>query len=309
MFDRDVVIVGGGPAGLTAGTLLAGTGHRVLLLEKEDFGGYLKKVERFNGHPDYTDGVSGPEFAEKLIAAANASGLEMEFGHVTEIESYSSCLSVTCADGRNYTSSAVIIAGGRQAKKLNVPGEAEFLNKGVIHCVLCDAALYAGKTVAICGGGNTGVSEALLLARYASRVMIIEQTSSLTALEKLQETAASNPKLDCRYTSTIEKISGDKVVESIEMKHLASGKSENIPVEGVVIAVGYVPDTEYLAGTVPLDDAARVQVPKDSLQTEIKGIFAIGDIRTNTSLNLIGAVKDGEQAGAAVSDFLESERS
>lgn len=294
---------------MTAGALLAGSGHRVLLLEKEDFGGYLKKVERFNGHPDFPDGVAGPEFAETLIAKANEKGLDLEFGEVTEVEPYTSCLSVTCADGRNYTAAVVIIAGGRQPKKLNIPGEAEFLNKGVIHCVLCDAALYNHKAVVVCGGGNTGVSEALLMARYASRVIIVEQTSTLTAIETLQAAAAANPKLEYRYESRVENITGGRVVEAVELKNLASGKSENISVEGVVVAVGYVPDTEYLVGTVSLDDTARIQVMDKSMQTGVKGVFAIGDIRSETPLNLIGAIKDGENAAAAVRNLLLEQQS
>lgn len=306
MFDQDVVIIGGGPAGLTSGTLLAGGGHRVLLLEKEDFGGYLKKVERFHGHPDYPDGLSGPEFAEQLITAARISGLEMEFGEAVDIESYSSCEGVTCADGRHYTCAAVIIAGGRQPMQLNVPGEPEFLNRGVIHCVLCDAGLYAGKTVAICGGGNAGISEALLMARYAARVIVIEREPALTALDKLRQLAEESGKLEFIYSSTIKKITGTQVVEAVEIKNLNSGTVTLVPVDGVVVDIGYRPDTAYLEGIVPLDDAARVIVHGTQLQTQNTAIFGAGDIRSDTSQNLMGAIRDGELAAAGVRGFLDS---
>lgn len=307
MFDQDVVIIGGGPAGLTAGTILANGGQRVLLLEKEAFGGYLKKVERFHGHPDHPDGVSGPELAEQLINQAESAGVRMMYGEAAEIESYSSCQSVICADGKNHTASAVIIAGGRQPKQLGVPGETELLNRGVIHCVLCDFGLYHDKAVAICGGGDTGLSEALLLARHAAQVIVIEQGETLSAKDALQKQAEANPKLEFMYQSTIERITGGQVVEAVEVKNLTSNAVTTIPVDGVVIDVGFVPDTAYLDGIIELDEDGRVLVNGDNLQSDVDGVFAIGDIRSNTSWNLIGAIRDGEQAAAAVLDFLQAQ--
>lgn len=306
MFDQDVIIIGGGPAGLTAGKVLGNGGQRVLLLEKEAFGGYLKKVENFFGHPDYPGGVSGPELAEQLINQAESAGVQMVYGETVEIESYSSCQSVTCADGKNYTASAVIIAGGRQPKKLGVPGEMELLNRGVIHCVLCDLGLYHGKTVVVCGGGDAGISEALLLARHAAKVIIIEKGNALSATDELQKQAAANPKLEFIYQSTIEKITGTQVVEGVAVKNLADSALTTIPADGVVIDVGFIPDTTYLEGIIELDENGRVAV-NDDLQSDVDGVFAIGDIRSNTSWNLIGAIRDGEIAAAAALEILTTQ--
>ena len=306
MFDQDVVIIGGGPAGLTAGVLLANGGLRVLLLEKEAFGGYLKKVENFHGHPDYPGGVPGPELAEQMINQAQAAGVQLVYGDVVEIESYSSCHSVTCKDGKNYTTSAVVIAGGRQPKTLDIPGEEEFLNKGVIHCVLCDAGLYHDKVVAVCGGGGTGISDALLLARYTAKVIIIEQSDALSATDELRKQAATNPKLEVIYQSTIDKITGAQVVETVEVKNLADGVLTTIPVDGVVVDIGFIPATVYLDGMIPLDENGRVVVNDEELQSDVEGVYAIGDIRSNTSWNLIGAIRDGEKAATAVLALLQS---
>ena len=306
MFDQDVVIIGGGPAGLTAGKVLANGGKRVLLLEKEAFGGYLKKVEKFFGHPDYPDGVSGPELAEQLITQAESAGVQMVYGEAVEIESYSSCQSVTCADGKNYTTSAVIVAGGRLPKKLGVPGEAELLNRGVIHCVLCDFGLYHDKTVVVCGGGDTGISDALLLARHAAKVIVIEQGETLSATDELQQQAAANAKLEIVCQSTIEKITGAQVVEAVEVKNLADGTLTAITADGVVIDTGFVPDTAYLEGIIELDENGRVAVDDTGLQSEVEGVYAIGDIRSNTTWNLIGAIRDGEKAAAAVTESLQA---
>lgn len=306
MFDQDVIIIGGGPAGLTAGKVLGNGGQRVLLLEKEAFGGYLKKVENFFGHPDYPGGVSGPELAEQLINQAESAGVQMVYGETVEIESYSSCQSVTCADGKNYTASVVIIAGGRQPKKLGVPGEMELLNRGVIHCVLCDLGLYRDKTVVVCGGGDAGISEALLLARHAAKVIIIEKGNALSATDELQKQAAANPKLEFIYQSTIEKITGTQVVEGVAVKNLADNALTTIPADGVVIDVGFIPDTTYLEGIIELDENGRVAV-NDDLQSDVDGVFAIGDIRSNTSWNLIGAIRDGEIAAAAALEILTTQ--
>ena len=309
MFDQDVVIIGGGPAGLCAGASLAGAGYRTLLLEKEDFGGYLKKVERFHGLADYPDGVSGPEYAEQLIARAVDNGVKMEFGEVVEIETYSSCESVTCMDGKNYTAAAVIIAGGRCARPLQVPGEAEFLNRGVIHCVLCDAALYSGRAVAVCGGGDAGVSEALLLARHGARVTIIERESALTAMDALKQQALDNKQLQFIYHSTVTRINGTGVVQSVDIADLKSGASASLNVDGVVIDVGFRPDSDYLQGVVKLDAEGRVVSSiAAKLQTQHAGLFAAGDIRSGTPLNLAGAISDAELAAAGVRELLDSGR-
>jgi glycine/D-amino acid oxidase-like deaminating enzyme len=193
--DYDAIVIGGGPAGLSAGTELAQGKYRVLLLEKESFGGPIINVEWINGYPHPGEKLAGAVLASELMKQAEQSGVEMELAEVVEIEPYSGCISVVGADGKAYTSSVVICAGGLHSRKLDVPGEDTFQGKGMIHCAMCDAGLYRDQVVAVCGGGDAGLIEALYLARFASKVFVVEAGAQLAAKPVLQARALADAKL------------------------------------------------------------------------------------------------------------------
>jgi thioredoxin reductase (NADPH) len=292
MHDQDVIVIGGGPAGLAAATELAARKFRALVLEREDFGGQLKKAAWFRGHPNYPQGVAGPELAERLLAAAQAAGVRLEYGEVESIESFSSAYSVTCVNGSNYLAPHIILAGGRRRLPLGIPGEAEFLNRGVIHCVLCDAGLYAGQTVAVCGGGDAGLSEALTLAQAGARVIVIERTSALKAGTGLQAEARSAHNIEFLFDTVPERIDGKHVVESLSVCNIISGARRELALAGIVVAVGTVPPTAWLDDLVTLDISGAVIVD-ERMATSNARIYAVGDIRGNSDLNLAGAQRDG----------------
>ena len=298
-YDQDVIVIGGGPAGLAAATGLAVRQFRVLVLEKEDFGGQLKKVAWFRGHPDHPQGVAGPELAERLLATANRSGVRLEYGEVESIESFSSACSVTCVNGSNFLASKIILAGGRRRLPLGIPGENEFLNRGVIHCVLCDAGLYAGQTVAVCGGGDAGLSEALTLAQAGARVMVIERTAALKAGPALQAEARAEGKIEFLFNTVPERINGNQVVESLTLYNIFSSERTELALAGVVVAVGTAPQTAWLDDLVRLDGNGAVIVDA-RMAASSNSIFAVGDIRGNSDLNLASATRDG----AVVADSL-----
>ena len=292
VLDQDVIIIGSGPAGLTAATRLAEQNVRVLVLEKEEFGGLLKKVEWFRGHPDHPQGIAGPVLAAQLLDQAELAGVRLEYGEIDAVESYSTCHSVSCVNGRNYLASAVILAGGRRPLKLDIPGEQEFLNKGVIHCVLCDAGLFAGRTVAVCGGGDAGIIEALTIARFAARVIVIEKTSALTARDLLQERVRVHPKIEFMFDTIPERINGNQVVESITTSHVFRGERNTFPVDGIIVDVGTIPNTDFLEDVIQRDSNNAVIV-NERMTTNYNTIFAAGDLRSKSDLNLGGAIKDG----------------
>jgi thioredoxin reductase (NADPH) len=305
MFDYDAIIVGAGPAGLTAGIYLARGRHRVLVIEKDQFGGQLKNVEWIENYPGFADGVGGPQLASAMVEQAIKCGVELEQGEVTGIESFSSCRSVFCADGKSYTSLAVIAAGGSRPRRLGVPGEDDFQAKGIIHCALCDGGQFIDRVVAVCGGGDAGVTEALYLAKLASRVIVIEALPCLTAAAVLQERVMANPKIEVRCGQRVAAITGDQRVKSIELAQGATSRKEMLSVDGVLVHVGIEPNTEYLADVLPLDNQRQIVV-SSFLETRSPYIFAAGDIRAGSPRQIAAAVGDGATAAVAVQRMLQT---
>ena len=303
--EYDAIVIGGGPAGLSAGTELAQAKYRVLLLEKESFGGPIINVEWINGYPRPGEKVVGAMLASELVRQAGLAGVEMELGEVVEIEPYSGCISVTCADGKAYTSSVVIQAGGLHSKNLGVPGEEKFHGKGMIHCAMCDAGLYRDQVVAVCGGGDAGLVEALYLARFASKVFVIEAQEQLSARPPLQVLALAETKLVIRCGEKPVEIVGDQGVTGLVVENAASGKRETLGVYGVLVHVGYAPTTAYLDGVVALDDSGYIAV-NAALATDIPGAFAAGDIRNGSPRNVATAVADGKAAARSAQKILET---
>jgi thioredoxin reductase (NADPH) len=302
MFDWDVVIIGGGPAGLTAGLYLGRANQRTLLLDKDTAGGYIRNIELIENYPGFTDGVAGALLASQMVNQAKKYGLQIENIEATGIEVYPNTRYVTCERGQGFTTNLIIIAGGSRNKKLGVPGEKELAGKGVFECALCDGSHYAGKVVAVCGGGDSGVTEALYMTKIAAKVIIIEAMPKLNATAILQDRIADNPKIEVRCGSTVKAISGKDKVESIE---LASGsKRESLKVDGVLVHIGLEPNTGYLEGIVPLDDHGQVIV-NEQMETEVPYIFAAGDIRSGSPRQVSAAVGDGAIAAIRAQRLLQ----
>jgi thioredoxin reductase (NADPH) len=304
MFDWDAIIIGGGPAGLTAGLYLSRARRRTLLMDKDSFGGYIRNIELIENYPGFSDGIAGAELASLMFTQAEKYGLQIETAEVTGIELFSNTRWVTCSRGQGYTTDIVIIAGGSRQKKLGVPGEAELDGKGVFNCAFCDGGHYADQVVAVCGGGDSGITEALYMAKIASKVILIEALPELTATAVLRERALSNPRLEIRCGVRVEAINGTEKVESLECLDTITGKKENIDVDGVLVHIGLDPNTEYLEGIVPLDDSGQIIVDA-TMQSEIPRIFAVGDIRSNSPRQVVAAVGDGAMAAITASRLLQ----
>ncbi|MBE0627518.1 MAG: FAD-dependent oxidoreductase [Burkholderiales bacterium] len=295
--DYDAIIVGGGPAGLTAGRHLAQAGFRALLLDKESFGGQMMNLEWVVDYPGTGERIAGATLASEMVDAAASAGVRMEQREVVDIECYSACKSVVCADGKAYTCSVLILAGGLIPKKLAVPGEEEFQGKGMIHCALCDASLFSNQVVAVCGGGDAGIIEALLVANYAAKVLVIEAEAELSAKPALRARARAQPKIEIRCGEKAVEIVGEKFVTGLQVVNAASGRKELLAVEGVLARVGFAPASNYLRTVLALDDLDYV-VANEQFETEVSGIIAAGDIRRGSPRRVAAAVSDG--AGAAI---------
>lgn len=303
--DYDAIIIGGGPAGLAAGIHLSRAKKRVLLLDKESFGGQPMNIEWIEDAPGSYGPVAGAMFASAMVDEAQRCGVEMDLGEVVEIESYSGCKSVRCADGRGYTSSVVVLAGGLHPRTLGVFGEEQFANKGVIHCALCDAGLYAGQAVAVCGGGYAGLTEALYLAKHATKVYLIEIQPQLSAPMPLQTRAFENPVLEVRSRTKVLEILGDKFVTGVRVHNAESGQSEVLAVSGVLVRVGFDPATDYLEGVLSLDDRGAV-ISNEKMETDVPGIVVAGDIRNGSPRKVAAAVSDGIAAAMAAQRWLQT---
>jgi len=303
--DYDAIIIGGGPAGLSAGIHLSRAKNRVLLLDKESFGGQPMNIEWIEDAPGSEGPVAGAMFASAMVEDAQKCGVQLELGEVVEIESYSGCKSVRCADGRGYTSSVVVVAGGLHPRKLGVTGEEQFANKGVIHCALCDAGLYAGQAVAVCGGGHAGLTEALYFAKHAAKVYLIERQPQLSAPMPLQKRAFENPVLEVRSGTKVIEILGDKFVTGVRIQSAENGQSELLAVSGVLARVGFDPATDYLEGVLELDDQGAVMT-NETMETDVPGIVVAGDIRSGAPRRVATAVSDGIAAAICAERMLQT---
>jgi thioredoxin reductase (NADPH) len=302
LFDWDVIVIGGGPAGLAAGLYLARANLRALLIEEESFGGKIKNVEWIENYPGFSKPIAGVQLANEMQAQAEKYGLKTEISRVSSIELFSESRWINCTNGRGYTTDAVIVAAGSHHKKLNVPGEEEFKGRGVFECAFCDGGQFASQTVAVCGGGDSGVTEALYMSRIASSVILLEAMPKLNATALLQERLAANPKIAVRCGVTVTAIKGAERVQEIDIQE--TGRRETLKVDGVLVQVGFDPNTNFLGDAVPLDDRGQVQVDI-RMQTSLPYIFAAGDVRSCSPAQVSAAVGDGAAAAISAIRYLQ----
>ncbi len=304
MFDWDAVIIGGGPAGVTAGLYLSRAGRRAIVIEKENYGGYLKNIDRVENYPGFADGISGPELGSAMVAQAQKYGVVFEPGEVTGIELYSGSRWVGCADGKGYTAGVVIVAGGSKPKKLGVPGEADFQGRGVFECALCDGGQFEGRVVAVCGGGDSALTEALYMARLASKVFVIHRRDQFRASKVLIDRSEGEPKIEFVRNSVVEAIEGVNRVEAVKIRNLAGVKLSTLQVDGILVQIGQEPDTGYLKGVVSLDSGGQVIVNSE-METDVPYVLAAGNIRSGSPRQIASAVGDGALAGITAQSLLQ----
>ena len=302
----DVVIIGAGPAGLTAALYTSRAKLRTLIIEKGTVGGELMNRDLIENYPSYPDGILGPKLGSNMLKQVMNYGTEVRIGEVERIEMATD----TDEDHRvvktsqgDYWGRAIIIAGGAHPKKLGIPGEEEFADKGVFYCATCDGPRFADKVVAVAGGGDSGITEALSLSRLVSRVIVIELLSRLTATKILQERAFSNPKIETKCRVKIEAIRGDEQVKALALLDMKTEKRSVLEVDGILVRVGLEPNTDYLRGSLPLNEKGQILV-NEKMETGTPGIFAAGDIRHNSPMQIATAVGDGATAALSAQKYL-----
>jgi len=302
--EYDVIIIGGGPAGLSAGIYSSRSRLRTLLIEKGMFGGLIANAELVENYPGFPEGISGFDIGERMSQQASKFGLETLSAEVTGVDLMKDIKTINTTEG-DFSAKTIIIASGAERKRLGVPGEDIFVNRGVSYCATCDGALFKDRIVAVAGGGDSAVEEALFLTRFASKVIIIHRRNQLRASKMAQERALSHKKIELMWDTVIEELKGKNKVSELVVRNVKTGEISQIAVDGIFVYVGQIPNTSFLKGQIPLDKEGYI-ITDDRMGTQVKGVYAAGDIRKNSSRQVITAAGDGATAAISAEKFLNS---
>ena len=301
---HDIIIVGGGPAGLTAAVYALRAGKTVLVIEKAGFGGQIAfspKVENIPG----TQVISGSEFAEKLIEQAMALGADVELETVTNVEKTEDVFRVSTEDGNTYEGRTVILAVGVKHRTLGLPGEEELIGNGISFCAVCDGAFYAGQEVAMIGGGNSALQEALLLSEVCTKVTIVQNLAFLTGEKKLADALAEKDNVTILYSTVVSAYETENgALTGLTLRNEETGEESHISVDGTFLAVGLLPENEPFAHLGKLNDWGYFDSAEDCL-TQTPGLFVAGDCRSKRIRQVVTAAADGAIAAMAACRYMD----
>ena len=302
--DYDLLIIGGGPAGLTAGLYASRAKLKTLLLEKVVPGGQILVTDWIENYPGFPDGISGSDLVLKMTEQVQNFGLEIETGEVLSVDFSTPIKKVTLSD-RTLTAHTVVLATGAQPRKLGVPGEDIFYGKGVSFCATCDAPFYKDRVVAAVGGGDTAVQESLYLTKFVKKVYLIHRRDQLRAAAILQERALQNDKIEILWDTVVTDIVGGLTnVEKIKIKNVKSEDTQELTVDGCFIWVGIKPNTEFLNGALDTDEWGFIKANLN-METSAPGVFVAGDVRDTPLRQVVTAVGDAAIAVEAAQHYLE----
>lgn len=298
----DVIIVGGGVAGLTAGLYTSRAGLKTLLLERMMPGGQVINADIIENFPGFPDGISGAEIGPLIQDQAGRYGMAIQMGEVDGIVRTDGGWKAS-AYGSEYTARAIIMAGGSTLRKLGVPGEEELHGAGVSYCATCDGGFFMNEVVGVVGGGDSALDEALVLTEFASEVILFVKGDAFSGQKIYQDRVLAHEKIEVRWNTTVDSIMGEGQVEGVGVTDIASGETSRVDLSGVFIYVGLEPNSDYLSDLLPLDGGGHI--PTDIwMRTSVEGIFAAGNIRQNSAAQLITSAGDGATAAIAAQRYL-----
>ena len=303
MSVREIIIIGSGPAGYTAAIYTARAGLNPLLIAGEvTAGGALMNTTEVENFPGFPEGIQGPDLMANMLAQAERFGCEILYEDALEVSLAEEEKKVVTSEGE-YLARRVILSMGSEYRKLNVPGEAELSGRGVSYCATCDGFFFKDQHLAVVGGGDSAMEEALFLTKFAKKVTVIHRRDQLRASQIMAERAAANPKIDFAWNSTVAQINGENKVESLTLKSTVDDKESILDATGVFVAIGHEPRSQLVNGQVDLDAAGYVRVNEPGTATNLKGVFACGDLVDHTYRQAITAAGSGCRAA------LDAERS
>lgn len=297
----DIIVIGGGPAGLTAALYARRANKSVLIIEKDGFGGQITYSPKVENIPGFNE-VTGNEFAEKLVEQVLNQEAEVEIAEVTAIENGDIKKVVT--DSGVFTAKAVIIATGAKHRLLGLENEQNLIGEGISFCAVCDGAFYEGKTVAVIGGGNSALQEALLLSDLAKKIYVVQNLDYFTGEQKLVDILTAKPNVEIILGNVVEKLVGEKELEGIVIKNTTNGEITELPLDGMFVAIGLVPQNDAFKDLVQLNSYGYVDAQEDC-KTNTKGIFVAGDCRSKKIRQVVTAAADGSTAALAATDYID----
>ncbi|VEN74665.1 Thioredoxin reductase [Candidatus Desulfarcum epimagneticum] len=302
--DYDVVIIGGGPAGLTAGLYASRARLRTLLVEKAAPGGQALITDWIENYPGFPEGVSGMDLVEKMTDQARKFGLEIESDEAMSMDLDSDRKTLSLS-GKTLTASSVIIATGAAPRNLGVPGEERFFGRGLSFCATCDGPFYKDRVLAAVGGGDTAVQETVFLTRFAKKVYLVHRRDQLRATRILQERALANDRIEFVWDSVVKGVGGLSNIENVTVENVKTGEERQLSVDGLFVWIGILPNTGFLGDSLRLDPSGFVMTD-EKMETSAPGVFAAGDVRSKPLRQISTAVGDAATAAFSAEHYIES---
>ena len=301
--EYEIVIIGGGPAGLAAGLYAARARRKTVLLEKGVIGGQISLTELVENYPG-TPSINGFDLAQTMLKQAESYGLQTQFVETTALERDGKVWLVRTAEDE-YLARAVIVTVGADYNKLGVPGEERLTGRGVSYCATCDAAFFKGQHVAVVGGGDAAMDEGLFTTRHVDKISVIHRRDRLRASAILQERAFANPKMEFVWNTVVTEILGEEAVTGVRLRNRETGEDSSLDVAAVFIFIGQHPNTDFLGGLVPTDEGGHAVV-NEWMETELPGLYVAGDARRNSARQVVSSAGDGATAAIAAEHYLSS---
>lgn len=301
----DIAIIGGGGSGLTAALYAARGLRSTIVFEGNVTGGQIATTDVVENFPGFPDGINGFDLAQNILKQAEKFGARVEYARVERLKRLDDGTFELATESATFRARSVIVTAGADYNKLGVPGEAEFVGKGVSYCATCDAAFFAGQDVIVVGGGDAALDEGLFTTRYAKTVTIVHRRDTLRASGILQERAMANPKISFLWDTVVERIEGNGAVDHVTLRNVKSGWLSERKTAAVFIFIGQTPNSHLLKGLVELDAGGHAIVDLE-MKTKVPGLFVAGDVRTKAARQLISAAGDGATAAISAEHYLES---
>ncbi len=300
----DVIIVGGGPSGMTSAIYSSRARLKTLLIEKAGCGGQIAITDHLENYPGFEQGINGFELAVKMQTQATNFGTEFVYGEVVSLQLNDKIKKVVLSDNKEYSAKTIIISSGANFKKLGVKGEQEFIGKGVSYCATCDGPFFRNKEIAVVGGGDSALQEALYLTKFATKVNLIHRRNEFRATKILQEKVFEEQKINIIFDTVIEEISGKELLEQVKLKNVKTNTISQLSVNGVFVFVGWIPNTSFLNNQIKLNEQGYI-ITDDKMNTSMEGVFACGDVREKTLRQVVTATGDGAIAAFSAQHYLK----